>query len=97
MTEVRLPALLGALRRQHCGQGAPRTKAEPSCACFDSHAFEVCRFKSARQFCWIDKDHSVPDMEDPHPKGPHTVRPGEDSARLENPIDFGEQPILQNG
>ncbi len=35
-------------------------------------------------------------MKDLHPKGPPAIHANEDSAGFENPVDFGEQPVLQD-
>lgn len=63
---------------------------------FDLHVLESDRFKSGRQGCWINEDHRVANVKDPHQQRPHTVRPSEDATRPEDPVDFGEQPVLQH-
>ena len=80
--------------RPHFGRTSRKEAKSPSTN-FDSHVLEADAFKSERQRCWIHENHRVANVKDPHQQRPHTVRSGENATRSEDPIDLGEQPVLQ--
>jgi len=61
---------------------------EPFRRLFQPRIYKLSRVQPSRQFSWIESNHRVVYVEYLHPHGPQTIRAGEGSARLENPVSF---------
>ena len=55
------------------------------------------RLEPGGQGVRIDRDESVPDMQDPHPQRRARVAAREHATRAQHSCDLGKDPILQLG